>query len=157
MHEVSCSGYPRVIEPCQADLIADLVEEGHPSRCFFSRLSRAGMPPILLAELADCHCFATTGHITNQLFLAYGPTGRFRAVYVYREQAWQCCVLPEELTGDIPKYPSVRLVFKTPRTLQAFLQYLRMVESGKMPNPALGVLLADLHEPPRIIEVCNDV
>lgn len=147
--------YPRRIEPLQSKITVTETIAGVSQPVVFPRLEYTDLPPSLLSEALGQHCFGELASSTRQVFFCYSPTGRVQTVFGHRHQQWHRFDLPAELLGMGNEYPSVRLVFKTERVRDAFLQLLRQVENGKVANASLEMCIADLAEPPRVLPVMS--
>lgn len=147
--------YPRVIEPLQSEITVTETCQGVSQPVVFPRLAYTDLPPSLLSEVLGQHCFGELASDSRQVFFCYSTTGRIMLVCAHRHQQWHRFDIPAELAGLGVEYPSVRLVFKTERVRDAFLQLLRQVENGKVANASLSLCIADLAEPPRALQVVS--
>lgn len=90
----------------------------------------------------------------NDFLVAYNCAGRLTALLRHSSATGWCFDdLPAELTGSPVIKPSVRLVFKTERARAVFVHYINQLMGGQMVNPALAVVIDQLDEPPRMIDI----
>ena len=95
----------------------------------------------------------------NLILLCYRANGKLTHTLTRRsvDAEWSLTTCPTEITGDPVTHPSVRLVFKTERHRTLFMQNLQHVIEGKVHNPTLALLMDQLAEPLRVIDVWSPV
>lgn len=149
---VGISSYPPAIEPTVDALeLEDAAAGGwvHWPRVSLAQIVAAGItvPTVphwfgQTALLADC----------DQL-IGYKLNGILSHYAMRAEHEWMVHPLPEEVTGQAALSPSVRLVFRHRRALDAFVLYLRQVSEGQVANPTLTLLLDQLACIPVVCDV----
>lgn len=93
----------------------------------------------------------------NQFLLAYTSGGRLGCVFRRTGDVdWEPLLVPPEAVGEATRHPSARLVFKDERDRALFLLHMQQIQSGKVKNPTLAVLLSKLVEPIRTLDVWSN-
>lgn len=152
--------YPHVIEPT-VDVL-EVVVSTDSQAATWTQLHRVSSQTALqsMAWLADNapQLFGPTvpAGTVYPFLLAYTSGGRLEKILQYRDGFWDVLPLPEEVTGEKVTMPSVRLVFKTERARAAFLRHIEQIIDQKVNNPALAVVLDQLHEKPFLVDVWRD-
>lgn len=155
MQQYQISDYPLCIEPT-AEILE--IAQGSSNKTW-APLYRVPTPTVLTrlcgVPSGLSHFFGKSKELSeNPFLLGYTSGGRLSHVLRQeREQQWDAHCIPIEATGAPVVKPSVRLVFQTERARFAFVNYLQQIIDKRSRNPSLESVLAQLAEPPRIVEV----
>ncbi len=152
---ITLGDYPLVIEPTVSVLEFKIGGEGVPERQ--AHLHRIPTHVVLSAvELPNSlvHFFGLSEELAeNEVILCYSTAGRLTHVLKRGDDEWHLSTVPAEITGDAVLLPSVRLVFKDERARQVFLHHMQQIVDGKSHHPQMSLLLEQLAEPIRIVDV----
>jgi hypothetical protein len=154
--QISIKDFPIVIEPLAE--VLELRSGTSPQSLGWTQLYRVPTENVLRGTTGLpsnlVHFFGPTPHIErNSHMLAYSNSGILEMVLQFKDDEWVAFDVPEEMTGERERFPSVRLIFEDTRARDIFLQHLERVQSGVVRNPTLALVLSRMKEQPRVIEV----
>lgn len=149
--------YPLVIEPTCQVLEALGGSAASDDLLRLERLDTEQIHRAFVLPNSLVHFFGDHGTLEQaKHILCYTSAGRLSHFLARPGAEWELTALPAEITGTSILRPSARLVFKDARARAVFLHYLTQVHEGKIHNPSVSLMLENLAEPVRQIEVWGE-
>lgn len=150
---LSLSNYPRVIEPTVEVIELDCGPgDARPRQ--FERLDTVTIHQMVALPQPVVHLFGDS-QSDPSIILGYLSNGQLSHFLILNDGRWRVTEAPAELVGQPTLLPSLRFVFKNERGRFSFINYLEQVAAGKIDNPSIRLMLDQLAEPIRSIDVAG--
>lgn len=165
MPKFSLKDFPLVVDPAAQFLEVKLRPALDARQSIWRQLYRLNPSfqesPFILTN-HTVHLFGSAVRLAAcEFVLCYDHTGCLHALWYQENSAWEQLELPEELTGNIPRNPSVRFIFADTtdrdRFMRLFGQMIEAVRALDRPSASDAheaiTILGRAPHPPRLVTV----